>query len=60
MLNNGDYIPMEKYFTSRFSFEYPLLATEKYFRLPLDRRKIIRLFSKRATIVAASLGRSGR
>ncbi|EIQ74024.1 hypothetical protein SF123566_4164 [Shigella flexneri 1235-66] len=47
--------------------EFPVLETlflfyadKKYFAVPLDRRKLIRLFSKRATIVVASLGRSGR
>ncbi|EGT4256271.1 hypothetical protein D8W73_19715 [Citrobacter amalonaticus] len=34
--------------------------TKKYFPFPLDRRILIRLFSKHATTVAASLGRSGR
>ncbi|HGU6358866.1 TPA: hypothetical protein ACNAEZ_001037 [Citrobacter farmeri] len=45
---------------SSFKVDVPLLETKKYFAFPLDRGILIRLFSKHATIVAASLGRSGR
>lgn len=38
----------------------PLFKGQHYFRFSLDRRFFFRLFSKRATLVAASLGRSGR
>lgn len=41
-------------------FAVPLFNGQHYFHFSLDRRFFFRLFSKRATLVAASLGRSGR
>ncbi|AVO99098.1 hypothetical protein AM379_01320 [Enterobacter cloacae complex sp. FDA-CDC-AR_0132] len=38
----------------------PILARTLFFHFPLDSMFFFRLFSKHATSVAASLGRSGR
>jgi hypothetical protein len=59
MLNDGNFAVVKMNISS-FYYVVPLFVRKKYFVLPLDRRKLFRLFSKRATIVAASLGRSGR
>ncbi|EHY71469.1 hypothetical protein SEHO0A_02555 [Salmonella enterica subsp. houtenae str. ATCC BAA-1581] len=45
---------------SEFLLLFLFFVAKKYFHSPLDRKKMFRLFSKGATIVAASLGRSGR
>ncbi|PPS53016.1 hypothetical protein BWR12_01035 [Citrobacter braakii] len=60
MLNSGNFKRSVKILFPHFFWLFLFYLNKKYFVLPLDRRKLFRLFSKRATIVAASLGRSGR